>query len=57
MKKNANGPRIDKAHLPAKACAACGRMFSWRRKWARDWAEVRYCSDRCRATQSPVRPD
>lgn len=31
-----------------KSCARCGRPFEWRRKWARDWAEVRYCSDRCR---------
>jgi hypothetical protein len=31
-----------------KSCAACGRRITWRRKWARDWAEVRYCSDACR---------
>lgn len=37
-----------KADLPAKVCAACGRPFSWRKKWARDWENVRYCSDRCR---------
>lgn len=33
----------------SKPCAACGREFGWRRKWARDWDQVRYCSDRCRA--------
>ncbi|MDA0255338.1 MAG: DUF2256 domain-containing protein [Planctomycetota bacterium] len=33
---------------PTKACAACGRPFEWRRKWARCWEQVRYCSDRCR---------
>lgn len=37
-----------KADLPQKTCAACGRPFSWRKKWARDWANVRYCSDACR---------
>ncbi|MCO8146518.1 DUF2256 domain-containing protein [Rhodovulum tesquicola] len=37
-----------KGDLPTKTCAACGRPFAWRRKWAKDWAEVRYCSDRCR---------
>jgi hypothetical protein len=31
-----------------KVCARCGRPFTWRRKWARDWDQVRYCSDRCR---------
>ncbi|MEY2882944.1 MAG: hypothetical protein RL490_668 [Pseudomonadota bacterium] len=37
-----------KADLPQKPCAACGRPFSWRKKWARDWDNVRYCSDACR---------
>lgn len=32
----------------AKTCASCGRAIEWRKKWARDWAEVRYCSDECR---------
>ena len=22
--------------------------FTWRKKWARVWDEVKYCSDRCR---------
>lgn len=33
---------------PSKICAACGRSFEWRKKWERDWANVKYCSDRCR---------
>jgi len=37
-----------KPHLPTKTCAACGRPFAWRKKWARVWDEVKYCSDRCR---------
>ena len=35
-------------HPPDKPCAACGRPIQWRRKWARSWDEVRYCSDACR---------
>lgn len=31
-----------------KTCAACGRRIEWRKKWARDWDEVRYCSTACR---------
>lgn len=31
-----------------KTCAACGRPFEWRRKWARNWDAVKYCSARCR---------
>ncbi|MEQ8585424.1 MAG: DUF2256 domain-containing protein [Thalassobaculaceae bacterium] len=37
-----------KTSLPTKICAACGRPFAWRKKWARDWDSVRYCSERCR---------
>jgi hypothetical protein len=37
-----------KSDLPQKTCAACGLPFTWRKKWERDWAEVRFCSDRCR---------
>ena len=33
---------------PDKTCDACGRTFSWRRKWERDWDEVRWCSEACR---------
>lgn len=31
-----------------KPCAHCGREIQWRKKWERDWDQVRYCSDRCR---------
>jgi len=33
---------------PSKPCAGCGRTITWRRKWERDWDEVRWCSDACR---------
>lgn len=26
----------------------CGRTITWRKKWARDWDDVRYCSAGCR---------
>ena len=41
-----------KADLPSKICIACARPFAWRRKWARDWDSVKYCSDRCRAQKA-----
>ena len=31
-----------------KTCESCGREFAWRRAWARDWEQVRYCSRSCR---------
>lgn len=41
-----------KGDLPQKVCAVCARPFAWRRKWARCWDEVRYCSERCRRARS-----
>ena len=37
-----------KGDLPSKTCAACGLPFAWRKKWERDWDNVKYCSERCR---------
>ncbi len=37
-----------KGDLPQKVCATCARPFAWRKKWARDWDNVRFCSERCR---------
>ena len=31
-----------------KICKTCGRAFSWRKKWEKDWDVVKYCSDACR---------
>jgi hypothetical protein len=39
---------VAKRDLPSKTCPACQRPFAWRKKWERDWANVVYCSDRCR---------
>ena len=32
----------------AKVCDSCGRRIEWRKKWERDWDDVRYCSAACR---------
>ena len=40
--------RGNKATLPSKPCAVCGRPMTWRRSWAKNWAEVKHCSDACR---------
>ncbi|MEI8261919.1 MAG: DUF2256 domain-containing protein, partial [Actinomycetes bacterium] len=26
----------------------CGLPFEWRKAWARDWENVKYCSERCK---------
>ena len=36
------------ADVEDRTCAICGRRIEWRRKWARDWEQVRYCSAACR---------
>lgn len=38
----------NKAALPSKTCTMCGRPMTWRKSWAKNWAQVRYCSDACR---------
>ncbi len=43
-----------KLHLPEKQCASCGLPFSWRKKWAKVWNEVRYCSQRCRSQRNAI---
>ncbi|MEL7032948.1 MAG: DUF2256 domain-containing protein [Pseudomonadota bacterium] len=39
---------MSKATLPSKICPVCERPFNWRKKWARNWDEIVYCSERCR---------
>jgi len=39
---------VKKENLPYKVCPACNRPFSWRKKWEKNWNEVKYCSDRYR---------
>jgi hypothetical protein len=58
MQKQATGrgTHVKKAHLPTKVCVVCGRPFTWRKKWAAVWDEVKYCSDRCRSRRGQVGP-
>lgn len=42
------GKHVKKADLPGKVCKTCGKPFAWRKKWAKVWEEVKYCSERCR---------
>jgi hypothetical protein len=37
----------NKSYLPQKICAACKKPFSWRKKWEKNWAEVKFCSRAC----------
>ena len=42
----------NKQSLPSKPCVACGRPMTWRKRWARTWGEVKFCSDACRKVGS-----
>ncbi len=56
-RKAGSGHRGNKASLPSKLCVVCHRPMTWRRAWAKNWDEVRYCSDACRRLKSSVRKD
>jgi hypothetical protein len=43
---------VKKENLPEKICIACNRPFAWRKKWEKNWAAVKYCSDKCRVNKS-----
>jgi len=45
---------MKKANLPQKICLICQRPFSWRKKWKKDWEEVKYCSEKCRRNKATV---
>jgi len=55
VKQHASPPGFkgNKAHLPSKPCAVCGRPMSWRKAWAKNWESVLYCSDACRKLKTP----
>jgi hypothetical protein len=46
-----------KTHLPSKICERCQKPFAWRKKWQRDWENVKYCSERCRRTKQDKHND
>ncbi|TNE75301.1 MAG: DUF2256 domain-containing protein [Bacteroidetes bacterium] len=39
---------MTKENLPIKTCQNCGRPMEWRKKWKKNWENVKYCGERCR---------
>lgn len=39
--------QVKKQNLPSKICPVCQKPFTWRKKWEKNWDDVKYCSDRC----------
>ncbi len=48
---------VKKQNLPQKMCVVCGRPFAWRKKWAKVWDEVRYCSQACRSRRGEAQAE
>ncbi|WP_414827467.1 DUF2256 domain-containing protein [Alteromonas sp. H39] len=45
---------MKKSDLPQKVCPVCQRPFSWRKKWEKNWEQVKYCSRRCAGNREKV---
>lgn len=48
---------VRKENLPVKTCRVCEKPFTWRKKWEKNWSEVKYCSDRCRMKRKEMTRD
>ena len=38
----------NKSQLPSKICCVCQKPMTWRKAWAKNWDQVKYCSQACR---------
>ena len=43
---------MKKRDLPKKICPVCNRSFSWRKKWEKNWENVKFCSEKCRRNKN-----
>lgn len=48
MDSVAHARRTKQSTPPDKTCASCGRRIEWRKKWEKNWDDIKYCSDACR---------
>ena len=39
-------------NVPYKECVVCEITFNWRKKWAKEWDNVKYCSQKCRKNKN-----
>lgn len=42
------------ANLPSKICEVCELSFNWRKKWKKNWDDVKYCSEKCRKNKKSI---
>ena len=45
---------VDKTNYKneTKICSSCGRTITYRKKWEKNWPEVKFCSDECRRNKN-----
>ena len=41
-----------KLKLESKICIVCNKPFNWRKKWEKDWVDIKYCSQRCKRSKN-----
>lgn len=49
MSRNSKAPPKE-----SKICVCCGRVIEARKKWEKNWDQVKYCSEKCRRTKIPT---
>ncbi len=42
---------VKKQNLPEKICQQCNLPFTWRKKWEKEWENVKFCSERCKKSK------
>lgn len=45
-------PDLEKVAM--KICSVCGRVIEPRKKWAKNWDEIKFCSEKCRRNKKTV---
>ncbi|MCH1385878.1 MAG: DUF2256 domain-containing protein [Flavobacteriaceae bacterium] len=45
---------VKKTDLPSKRCVVCELPFSWRKKWTKNWKDVKYCSKKCKRNKKQL---
>jgi len=45
---------IKKENFPSKECQHCKRNVVWRKKWSKNWDQVKYCSEKCRRSKKII---
>jgi hypothetical protein len=42
---------VKKQNLPENICQKCNLPFTWKKKWEKEWENVKFCSERCKKSK------